>query len=69
MSPLWNRNVNFKLGVNAEYHGTVRYHGPILAMKFKQSICFYLHCVDEDGNSVFDGETNNSVLECFCFLL
>ena len=51
MSPLWNKDVNFKLGALLEYYGTVSYHGPIPAMKFKQSICFCLQCVDGKGNS------------------
>ena len=28
-----------------EYYGSVRYHGPILALKFQKSICYYLKSI------------------------
>ena len=70
MAPLWNDQINFKLGVNHEYYGTVRYHGQILALKFKQSICFYLHCNDGEGNSryetyVLQYDKSNSSITCW----
>ena len=48
--PIWNGTTNFEKGCSAEYYVNVRYHGPIMGMKYKQSICFYLHVTDSNNN-------------------
>lgn len=69
MAPLWNKDINFSSCVSPEYYGTVRHHGPILALMFKQSICFYLHCTDGNGNSRYETyvmiyDKNNLSVKC-----
>ena len=42
MSAIWNSCVDFELGVAHTYYISVAYHGPILALKYKKSIYYYL---------------------------
>ena len=46
--PIYKDSHDFNQGVSQEFWGNIRYHGPIFAHKWKQTICFYLHATDQE---------------------
>ena len=52
--PLYNKSVNYNHGVSQEYWGNATYHGPIFAIKWKKSICFYLHVKDQQEKVCYE---------------
>ena len=45
--PIYKDSHNFNQGVSRQYWGNIRYHGPISAFKWEDSIYFYLHAKDQ----------------------
>ena len=54
LAPIWCKDKDFKLGAATDNYGCIRYHAPILALKDKISICFYLHTTDTTGKTRYE---------------